>query len=294
MERLRGNREQVLGRCASEFSSFRDYSDAVSEETSQEWLETCEAAARAGGWELIDWRGRFTTRSKGVADLVTDADLASQEAVHRVVSKRFPNHAFLGEEHQPKDFSAVEERLTWIVDPLDGTTNYVHGYPQYAVSVALTRGAELLVGVIFDPVTGKCFSAATGQGAWLNGTRLQVSGVTQVSNSLTAVSLPAQVRCDEPDLLDFVAAVQVCQAVRRSGSAALNLAYVACGWLDAFWANRIHPWDVAAGVLLVREAGGVVAGRDGGKFDLWDPHFVSASTLELQQGLLAALTPFRR
>jgi myo-inositol-1(or 4)-monophosphatase len=143
-------------------------------------------------------------------------------------------------------------------------------------------------------VTGHCYSAAAGQGAWLNGTRLQVSGVTQIFDCLTAVSLPARVQRDAPDLLDFIAAVQVCQAVRRSGSAALNLAYVACGWLDAFWANQIHPWDVAAGVLLVREAGGVVVGRNGDEFDLWDPHFVSASTAELQRGLLAALTPFRR
>ena len=260
----------------------------------QEWLETCEAAARAGGRELIDWRGRFQARAKGVADLVTDADLASQAAIQRVIAERYPDHAFLGEEQKEKDFSAGEGRPLWIADPLDGTTNYVHGYPQYAVSVALARGRELLVGVIFDPISGHCFSAAAGQGAWLNGTRLQVSGVTQISDSLTAVSLPAHVRHDAPDLLDFVAAVQVCQAVRRSGSAALNLAYVACGWLDAFWANQIHPWDVAAGVLLVREAGGVVVGRDGGEFDLWDPHFVSASTAELQQGLLAALTPFRR
>jgi myo-inositol-1(or 4)-monophosphatase len=242
----------------------------------------------------LDWRGRFQARAKGVADLVTDADLASQAAIQRVISERFPEHAFLGEERRDEAFVVGDGRLTWIVDPLDGTTNYVHGYPQYAVSVGLARGRELLVGVVFDPLTEHCFSAAAGQGAWLNGTRLQVSKATQISESLVAVSLPARVRHDAPDLLDFVAAVQVCQAVRRSGSAALNLAYVACGWLDAFWANQIHPWDVAAGALLVREAGGVVVGRDGGEFDLWDPHFVSASSGELQNALLAVLTPFRR
>jgi myo-inositol-1(or 4)-monophosphatase len=127
----------------------------------------------------------------------------------------------------------------------------------------------------------------------LNGVQLQVSKTTLAAESLTAVSLPARVQRDSPDLADFVEAVQICQAIRRSGSAALNLAYVAAGWLDAFWANQIHPWDVAAGALLVREAGGVVTGRNGGEFDLWDPHFISAATKELQVELLDILTLFR-
>jgi myo-inositol-1(or 4)-monophosphatase len=268
------------------------YSVAVSDDLPHDWLETCEAAARAGGRELLAWRGRFQTREKGVADLVTDADLASQAAVQKVIAARFPQHAFVGEESTSEVFSASAGRLAWIVDPLDGTTNYVHGYPHYAVSVGLARGNELLVGVIFDPIRDQCFSASAGQGAWLNGQRLRVSGETKVSESLVAVSLPARVRHDSPDLLDFNQAVQVCQAVRRSGSAALNLAYVAAGSLDAFWANQIQPWDVAAGVLLVREAGGVVIGRNGGEFELWNPHFVSAASRDLSQGLLAVLTPF--
>lgn len=266
----------------------------MSDEFLESWLETCEAATRAGGKELLAWRGQFQARAKGVADLVTDADLASQAAIQRLVSERFPEHAFLGEERQDNSPVAGDGRLTWIVDPLDGTTNYVHGYPQFAVSVALARGRELLVGAVYDPLREQCFTAAAGRGAWLNGKPLLVSRETQVGESLVAVSLPAQVARDAPDLLDFVAAVQVCQAVRRSGSAALNLAYVAAGWLDAFWASHIHPWDVAAGVLLITEAGGVVVGRDGGEFDLWAPHFVAASTAQLQQRLLAVLTPFRR
>jgi myo-inositol-1(or 4)-monophosphatase len=281
-------------RKASETWAFSGRVAPVPDESLNIWLETCEAAARAGGRQLVEWRGRFQARAKGVADLVTDADLASQEAIQRAIAERFPEHAFLGEELRVEAEFASEDRLTWIVDPLDGTTNYVHGYPQYAVSVALSRGRELQVGVIFDPITGQCFSAAAGRGAWLDGGRLRVSRVREIPESLVAVSLPARVKADAPDLQDFVAAVQVCQAVRRSGSAALNLAYVAAGWLDAFWANQIQPWDVAAGVLLVREAGGLVVARDGGEFDLWDPHFVSTSNVELQQALLAVLTPFRR
>jgi myo-inositol-1(or 4)-monophosphatase len=138
----------------------------------------------------------------------------------------------------------------------------------------------------------KCFSAIKGSGAWCNGARLAVSERTRVGEALVAVSLPARVKSDSTDLLDMVTAAQRCRGVRRTGSAALNLAHVASGSLDAFWAVHIHPWDVAAGVLLVREAGGVVSGRDGTEFQLWKPHFVSASTDELRRELLGVLTPF--
>lgn len=251
----------------------------------------CEAAARAGGGKLLAYRGRFQTREKGQSDLVTDADLASQEAIRRIIAERFPDHAFVGEEQFSGIVRADTNQLTWIVDPLDGTTNYVHGYPHYAVSVAVARRSELLAGAIYDPVADQCFSAAAGRGAWCNGVRLQVSNVTCVAEALVAVSLPARVERDSRDLLDFIEAVLVCQAVRRSGSAALNLAHVANGALDAFWADHIHPWDVAAGVLLVREAGGVVTARDGSDFDVWNPDFLAAAGPQLRDGLLGVLTP---
>jgi myo-inositol-1(or 4)-monophosphatase len=258
-----------------------------------EWLETCETAARAGGQQLLALRGQFQTRVKGPADLVTDADLASQDAIRRVVSERYPHHAFVGEE-QPADVLASDpEQMTWVVDPLDGTTNYVHGYPQYCVSVALARGNQIMCGVVYDPVNEQCFAAGSGRGAWCNGVSIKVSRVAVVEDALVAVSLPARVREDSPDLLDFVAATQVCQAVRRSGSAALNFAYVAKGSLDAFWATHIHPWDVAAGVLLVREAGGVVTSRNGGEFNLLQPHFVAAAGQKLHAGVLSMLHPFQ-
>jgi myo-inositol-1(or 4)-monophosphatase len=264
----------------------------VNKERQNLWLETCEAAAIAGGRELLEWRGRFQSREKGAADLVTDADLASQAAIQRVVASKFPEHAFLGEESTGEALSRYADQLTWIVDPLDGTTNYVHGYPCYAVSVALVRGRDLLVGAVFDPLADRCFSAASGQGARLNGSPIRVSGATRVEKSLVAISLPPRSRRDSPDLLDFMEAVHACRAVRRSGSAALNLAYVAAGWLDAFWAYQIQPWDVAAGVLLVREAGGLVTGRNGRDFELWSPHFLAAASRDLQSSLLRTLTPF--
>jgi myo-inositol-1(or 4)-monophosphatase len=206
-----------------------------------------------------------------------------------VIAARFPEHSFVGEEQQG-DCDAVDRaEFTWIVDPLDGTTNYVHGYPHYAVSVALAAGDTLLVGVVFDPSADKCFSAAAGQGAWCDGAPIRTSSVSKLSEALATVSLPARVRRDSPDLLDFIEASLVCQAVRRSGSAALNFAYLAKGAVDAFWARHIHPWDVAAGVLLVREAGGIVTSRDGGEFVLWNPDFLAAASVELHARLLSAL-----
>jgi myo-inositol-1(or 4)-monophosphatase len=264
----------------------------VSEPNLSDLLETCETAARAGGQQLIAWRGRFQTREKAAADLVTDADFASQKAIQDVIAARFPSHAFLGEESASKDLIAESNQMIWVVDPLDGTTNYVHGYPNYAVSVAVSRGREILAGVIYDPLRDECYSAVAGKGASCNGQPIQVSSTVEVGQALVGVSLPARVLRQSPDLLDFVEIVQLCQAIRRSGSAALNLAHVAAGSLDAFWASHIHPWDVAAGVLLIREAGGIVTGRDGAEFDLWNPHFVSAATFQLHQELLARLTPF--
>jgi myo-inositol-1(or 4)-monophosphatase len=261
----------------------------VTEQFIAECLELCEAAARAGGRELLDRQGKFQSREKAPADLVTDADEASQDAIRRVIAARFPEHAFVGEEQQGNGDTADRAEFTWIVDPLDGTTNYVHGYPHYAVSVALAAGDTLLVGVVLDPSTGKCFSAAAGQGAWCDGAPVRASAVAKLSEALVTVSLPARVRRDSPDLVDFIEASLVCQAVRRTGSAALNFAYLATGAVDAFWARHIHPWDVAAGVLLVREAGGIVTSRDGGEFDLWNPDFLAAASVELHASLLSAL-----
>lgn len=253
-----------------------------------ELLETCELAARAGASELLSWRGRFETREKAPADLVTDADLASQAAIRAEIAARFPHHLFVGEE-KTSQVEVGDDDFVWLVDPLDGTTNYIHGYPCYAVSIAVARGRELLAGVIYDPLANELFFAEQGRGAWCNGERLKTSNVASVGEALVAVSLPPRVGPETPDLADFIRMVRYSQAVRRSGSAALNLAYVAHGRLDAFWATKIQPWDVAAGVLLVREAGGIVTGRDGGEFDVWRPHFVSAAGAELHGELMRVL-----
>ncbi len=285
-----GNSQEIS--VAPNIRGCREFGYTVVMVSSSEWLKTCEAAARAGARELLSWRGRFQAREKGATDFVTDADLASEAAIRRLVADRFPDHVFLGEEQPPEAWPSNADQFTWIVDPLDGTTNYLHTYPHYAVSVAVARGDELLAGVILDPLREDCFAAEAGRGAWCNGKKLRVSDTRRASAALVAVSLPARVRRDSRDLADFVEAAQVCQGVRRSGSAALNLAYVATGALDAFWATHIQPWDVAAGVLMVREAGGVVTARDGTAFDLWNPHFLAAAGQDLQAELLGVLSPY--
>lgn len=252
--------------------------------TIEELLVTCEEAAAAGARELMAWRGRFTTREKSARDLVTDADLASQQAVRAVIQGRFPEHGFLGEEDP--DPQQLRKPYCWVVDPLDGTTNYVHDFPCFAVSVAIAKEGKVVAGVVLDPMREECFRAGEGLGSQLNGQRFEVSGETELEKSLLAVSFPPNLEADSPDLAAFLQVATRCQAVRRTGSAALNLAYVACGRLDAHWAHFIYPWDSAAGVLLVREAGGVVTASRGGEFCLERADYAVAATSELHGALM--------
>jgi myo-inositol-1(or 4)-monophosphatase len=245
-----------------------------------DFLQTCEEAARAGGAVLLDWIGRFGVREKGRSDPVTDADVASQEAIRRIVLGRFPTHAFIGEEQAGG--SLPTSGYCWVVDPLDGTMNYVHGVPHYAVSVALVKGEEIVAGAIYEPQSQECYLAARGEGAYLNGRRLKTSGVEQLSEALVVASFSTTIDRTSPEIAQFIAAVMQCQGIRRTGSAALNLSYVAAGRFDAFWALSTQSWDVAAGVLLVTEAGGVVTDIHSNPFTLRIPHPVAAASGPLQ------------
>jgi myo-inositol-1(or 4)-monophosphatase len=215
-------------------------------------LDVCEAAARAGGRVLADWRGRFGVSKKGQRDYVTEADFAAQREIRRIVLTAFPEHGFVGEETLPDDEPDHDSAsgLRWIVDPLDGTTNYVHGFPAYCVSVALARGDDLLVGAIYDPERDECFTARAGGGAFLNGRPIRVRETSDVLDALVALSFPPHVSVDSGAVADFLAVVSHVHSVRRTGSTAINLAYIACGRLDAFWVRAIKSWDVAAGLLL--------------------------------------------
>jgi myo-inositol-1(or 4)-monophosphatase len=252
-----------------------------------DFLETCEEAARAGGAILLDWVGRFGVREKGRSDPVTDADYASQEAIRSIVLGRFPTHAFIGEEQPGGTLPAAD--YCWVVDPLDGTMNYVHGVPHYAVSVALVKGEEILAGAIYDPQAEECFLAARGEGAYLNGKRLKTSGVEKLADALAVASFSTTVGRTSPEISQFVAAVMQCQGIRRTGSAALNLSYVAAGRFDAFWALSTQSWDVAAGALLVVEAGGVVTDIDGNAFTLKRPHPVASASGPLHKAFCRML-----
>ena len=236
-----------------------------------ELVGVAKEAALAGGAELLRWQGRFQTHEKGPSDYVTDADLASQKVVRETLVSRFPEHLFVGEESQGDPPDANDERICWVVDPLDGTTNYLHGNPYFSVSIAAVRKGQPVVGVIFNPVSHELFWAAEGAGAWLGEQRLATSKVDQLSDALMAVSLPHSVHAESPDLTDFSDVAPYCQGLLRTGSAALNLAFVAAGRLDAFWAREIQVWDIAAGVLLVREAGGDVTNAQGQPLNVWHP-----------------------
>src|SRR5262245_5067981 len=249
-----------------------------------ELLKTCERAARSGGQVLLDWVGRFAAREKAPADLVTEADWASQEQIRRILLSVYPDHAFLGEEAPATGPAHAEYR--WLVDPLDGTTNYVHQIPHFCVSVALERRGELICGAVYDPVSRECFTGEKGQGAFLNGRKLKVSQTTDIAHAVVAVSFPPQVQPGSRELAEFGRVIVACQAVRRTGSAALNLCYVAAGRFDAYWGGNTKPWDVAAGALMIREAGGIITGADGGPLDLNDARFVAAATKPLHEHMM--------
>lgn len=252
-----------------------------------DYLKLCEQAARAGGQALASWVGRFEVHKKGPADLVTEADWASQEAIRKIVLAACPDHHFVAEENDTEP--RFDAEFCWVVDPLDGTTNYVHQVPHYAVSVALAHQGKVIAGVVFDPRSDECFAAERGRGATLNGEPIRTSGTTQLSEALVAASFASSVGFPSEEVDQFVATLMRCQAVRRTGSAALNLCYVACGRFDAFWALSTKAWDVAAGNLLVEEAGGTVTQLDGQPPRLEQPHPVATATASLHEEFLGLL-----
>jgi myo-inositol-1(or 4)-monophosphatase len=253
-------------------------------------LAAAEAAARLAGQILVQLQEQVQPREKGPADLVTDADLAAQQAIEERLAKDFPDFYFIGEESTASSATRdIGSGYGWIVDPLDGTTNYVHGLDNYCVSIALRHGPQIVLGVIFDPVREQLFSAIRGQGAWMNGRRLVVSRTERMDQALVVTSFAARVPPNSPEVTRFVRVLHRCRALRRLGSAALNLGYLAAGKVDAYWATSVKLWDVAAGLLCVEEAGGVVSSIDGSPLNLDDPQFLATATGVLHQQMLAAL-----
>lgn len=219
-------------------------------------------AARVAGRSLVkDFREveNLQVSSKGAGDFVSRADVAAEEIVRDILMEARPNYGWLGEESEAVEGKDPTRR--WIVDPLDGTTNFLHGLPHWAVSIALEHKGELVAAVVFDPAKDEMFVAEKGQGAWLNASRLRVSDRSKMIESIFATGLPFGGRPDLPEVLqDMARLLPTCAGVRRYGAAALDLAYVAAGRYEGYWERSLNEWDIAAGILLVREAGGFVEG----------------------------------
>ena len=248
-----------------------------------DFLQSAEEAARLGGKILRSWAARFTVQEKSRANLVTEADHASQQAIHEFLSRRYPLHGFLGEEglaeHRP------DSRYRWVIDPLDGTTNYVHGFPYYCVSIALEEDGELVVGAVYNPSTEEMFLASAGRGATLNRQPLRCSATSDIGEALLIASLPVATQPEDPAVRRFLKLLGHAQTVQRTGSAALNLAHMAAGRVEGFWSLSLKPWDMAAGVLLVREAGGRVTQLDTTRFDVNQPNLLASNGTALHEKL---------
>ncbi len=212
-------------------------------------------------------------KEKSRKDLVTDADVAAQHQIYRLLMSQFPDHCFVGEEGPSNDRGVAadyipSDRWCWVVDPIDGTANYVHRLPNFAVSIALVRDGLPYVGIVYDPMSDEVFSAIRGLGATLNRKPIAASGCAAMDQALIAASFPPNVQRDSIEVRQFIEVLMEAQSIRRLGSAALNLCYVACGRLDGYWAGKVHSWDIAAGALIATEAGAHLTARDGSPFAL--------------------------
>ena len=237
--------------------------------------------ARDAGRVLAEKFGRaLQVTNKGDIDLVTEADIAAERLIVERIRSYHPRHAILTEESG--DVITVGDagsEYKWVIDPLDGTTNYAHGYPVFCVSVALEHEGRVVLGVVYDPTRDELFAAERGQGATLNGRSLRVSETAELNGALLCTGFPYDVRDRGDFARHFRNFIMRAQSVRRDGAAALDLAYVAAGRFDGFYEEGLRPWDVAAGVLLVEEAGGRVTHYDGSPFRIYQPPIAASNGL---------------
>jgi myo-inositol-1(or 4)-monophosphatase len=247
---------------------------------------TIDLAREAGALLYAGFRGKRQLDFKSRADLVTDMDIASERLLVERIVERFPDHQILAEEgggHKR------DSRWTWLIDPLDGTTNYAHGYPFWAVSLALLQDETLQLGVVYDPVHDECFSATVDGGAQLNGQPIHVSTTSDLQHALLATGF-SYARWSEAvtNTGEVTAMVMQCRDLRRTGSAALDLCYVATGRSDGFWEMKLSPWDTAVGALIVQAAGGQITTRHGTPFNPWQPSIVASNGL-LHESIMRVL-----
>jgi myo-inositol-1(or 4)-monophosphatase len=264
-------------------------------ESFEEFQAVAESAARSAGVILVEMLETAVAKEKSRKDLVTDADVAAQREIYRILMQRFPDHLFVGEEGATSSNGKASDHLPsgqwcWVVDPIDGTANYVHRLANFAVSIALVRDGQSYVGVVYDPMADELFSAVYQQGARLNDRAIRSSGCLDIEQALVAASFPPNVQRDSIEVQQFIEVLVEAQSIRRLGSAALNLCYVGCGRLDGYWAGKVHSWDIAAGVLIATEAGAHLTARDGSDFTLDRGDLTVAATPTLHQRLLKCLS----
>lgn len=234
-------------------------------------------ARQAGGMLRDRLNDVRAVTHKGMVDLVTDVDQASEALLHQGLMDAFPDHRLIGEEGSVgANATMAEQPWGWVFDPLDGTTNYAHRYPHFAVSIGLEYRAEPVMGVVYDPMRDELFTARKGQGATVNATPIQVTDTTDLQQSLLATGFSYNMADRAQQYTMWEAFNSAARGVRRDGAAALNLCWVAAGRLDGFWERPVQPWDMCAGVIIVREAGGMVTALEHDGFDLYTPEALAA------------------
>ena len=248
----------------------------------KEYLECAVAAARvAGGYQRYRFTMPFAVDMKGDKDLVTEVDKESERLVVEYLLSCYSDHTILAEENV---YPQTASPFRWVIDPIDGTTNFAHGYPWFCVSIGLEYRGELVVGVVYNPIYDELFTASKGDGAFLNGHRIHVSARSPLKNTLLGTGFPYDSATDpENNFANSFAFQKAARGIRRAGAAALDLASVAAGRLDGYWELKLKPWDVAAGVLIVREAGGVVTSFDGSDYDIFNNRILSSNGLIHQE-----------
>lgn len=238
-------------------------------------LETACAVAQEAGALLNTFASkRIGFELKGDFDLVTAADKASEKLIVERLTAAFPNHSIVAEEGGGQQTGS---EYCWYVDPLDGTTNFAHGFPMYNVSIGVAKAGELIAGAVYDPVRGELFSAEKGGGAYLNGEPIRVSSTKILEESLVATGFPSRRRHQNVNVHFYYQLAMLTHGVRRAGAAALDLCYVACGRLDGFWEFGLSPWDMAAGVVILEEAGGKATDMKGNPAHVRGPHLLTTN-----------------
>lgn len=252
-------------------------------------LQTAISASRDAGKILMDYLGnvrQIEVKQGQQFNLVTEADKGAEKCIIERIRRDFPDHAILAEESGALD---TESGVKWVIDPLDGTTNFTHALPIFSVSIGVEKEGEVVAGVVYNPASGELFHTEKGKGAYLNGKRIGVSSTEDIERSLLVTGFPYDVR-ENPDFCmeRFDTFIYEAHGIRRLGSAALDCAYVACGRFDGFWEVRLHPWDVAAGALMIREAGGRTTDFYGKEHSIYTPQFLGTNGL-LHERMIAVL-----